>query len=67
LKVRKGRKMKSLFPILYKAFTEKDMSLLEVNPLIVILGTAPACARRQGVVRRQRAVPPRRHLETCVT
>ncbi|MHC5306066.1 ADP-forming succinate--CoA ligase subunit beta [Bartonella sp. LJL80] len=23
-----------LFPILYKAFTEKDMSLLEVNPLI---------------------------------
>ncbi|WP_323015622.1 ADP-forming succinate--CoA ligase subunit beta [Devosia sp.] len=28
-----GRK---LFPILYKAFTEKDMSLLEVNPLIVM-------------------------------
>ncbi len=27
---------KSLFPILYKAFTEKDMSLLEVNPLIVM-------------------------------
>ncbi|WP_108397230.1 ADP-forming succinate--CoA ligase subunit beta [Devosia submarina] len=26
----------SLFPILYKAFTEKDMSLLEVNPLIVM-------------------------------
>ena len=25
-----------LFPILYKAFTEKDMSLLEVNPLIVL-------------------------------
>ena len=25
-----------LFPILYKAFTEKDMSLLEVNPLIVM-------------------------------
>src|SRR5690606_7844060 len=23
---------KKLFPILYKAFTEKDMSLLEVNP-----------------------------------
>jgi succinyl-CoA synthetase beta subunit len=27
---------KGLFPILYKAFTEKDMSLLEVNPLIVM-------------------------------
>lgn len=27
---------KSLFPILYKAFIEKDMSLLEVNPLIVM-------------------------------
>ncbi|MFC3703519.1 ADP-forming succinate--CoA ligase subunit beta [Devosia honganensis] len=27
---------KSLFPLLYKAFTEKDMSLLEVNPLIVM-------------------------------
>ena len=27
---------KTLFPILYKAFTEKDMALLEVNPLIVM-------------------------------
>jgi len=26
----------TLFPILYKAFTETDMSLLEVNPLIVM-------------------------------
>lgn len=26
----------ALFPILYKAFLEKDMSLLEVNPLIVM-------------------------------
>ncbi|MEW5965359.1 MAG: ADP-forming succinate--CoA ligase subunit beta [Pseudomonadota bacterium] len=26
----------SLFPILYKAFTETDMSLLEVNPLVVL-------------------------------
>jgi succinyl-CoA synthetase beta subunit len=25
-----------LFPILYKAFSEKDMSLLEINPLIVM-------------------------------
>ena len=27
---------RSLFPTLYKAFTEKDMSLLEVNPLVVL-------------------------------
>ena len=27
---------KTLFPILYKAFTEKDMALLEINPLIVM-------------------------------
>lgn len=27
---------KSLFPALYKAFTEKDMSLLEINPLVVL-------------------------------
>ncbi|MEO0636411.1 MAG: ADP-forming succinate--CoA ligase subunit beta [Pseudomonadota bacterium] len=27
---------KTLFPTLYKAFTEKDMSLLEINPLIVM-------------------------------
>jgi succinyl-CoA synthetase beta subunit len=26
----------ALFPLLYKAFSEKDMSLLEVNPLIVM-------------------------------
>src|SRR5882757_10669237 len=26
----------TLFPLLYKAFAEKDMSLLEVNPLIVM-------------------------------
>ena len=26
----------TLFPTLYKAFTEKDMSLLEINPLIVL-------------------------------
>ena len=26
----------TLFPLLYRAFTEKDMSLLEVNPLIVM-------------------------------
>jgi len=27
---------KSLFPTLYKAFTESDMSLLEINPLVVL-------------------------------
>ncbi|MEE4237165.1 MAG: ADP-forming succinate--CoA ligase subunit beta [Anderseniella sp.] len=27
---------RKLFPILYKAFTEKDMSLLEINPLVIL-------------------------------
>ncbi|MEX0954293.1 MAG: ADP-forming succinate--CoA ligase subunit beta [Rhizobiaceae bacterium] len=31
-----ARDGETLFPMLYKAFTEKDMSLLEVNPLIVM-------------------------------
>ena len=31
-----ARDGEKLFPILYKAFVEKDMSLLEVNPLIVM-------------------------------
>ena len=31
-----ARDGETLFPILYKAFTEKDMTLLEVNPLIVM-------------------------------
>ncbi|MER9403868.1 ADP-forming succinate--CoA ligase subunit beta [Mesorhizobium caraganae] len=31
-----ARDAATLFPILYKAFVEKDMSLLEVNPLIVM-------------------------------
>jgi succinyl-CoA synthetase beta subunit len=33
---RRGQGRRTLFPILYKAFVEKDMSLLEVNPLIVM-------------------------------
>jgi succinyl-CoA synthetase beta subunit len=35
LKGQAAKDGESLFPTLYKAFTEKDMSLLEVNPLIV--------------------------------
>ena len=31
-----GEDAKMIFPTLYKAFVEKDMSLLEVNPLIVM-------------------------------
>ncbi|WEX09895.1 ADP-forming succinate--CoA ligase subunit beta [Chelativorans sp. AA-79] len=31
-----ARDGEALFPTLYKAFTEKDMSLLEINPLIVM-------------------------------
>ncbi|WP_429911814.1 ADP-forming succinate--CoA ligase subunit beta [Glycocaulis sp.] len=36
LKASAREDMLSLAPILYRAFTEKDMSLLEVNPLIVM-------------------------------
>jgi len=31
-----GRDAEKLFPLLYSAFVEKDMSLLEVNPLVVL-------------------------------
>jgi hypothetical protein len=33
-----------LFPILYKAFVEKDMALLEINPLIVMKDGICACS-----------------------
>jgi succinyl-CoA synthetase beta subunit len=35
LKGQAAKDGEALFPVLYQAFTEKDMSLLEVNPLIV--------------------------------
>ena len=31
-----GEDAKTLFPMLYKAFVESDMSLLEINPLVVL-------------------------------
>ena len=30
-----SKQMASMLPALYKAFVEKDMSLLEVNPLVI--------------------------------
>ena len=48
----------ALFHALYKAYTEKDMSLLEINPLIVTKA-GDVQVGRQGIIRRQRHVPPR--------
>jgi succinyl-CoA synthetase beta subunit len=47
-------------PILYKAFVKSDMSLLEVNPLIVMKDGSSARPRRQGELRHQRRVPSSR-------
>ena len=35
LKGAQAKQCSKLIPVLYKAFTEKDMSMLEINPLIV--------------------------------
>ena len=56
-----------MFPTLYKAFVEKDMSLLEVNPLIVTKDGHLRRARRQGQLRQQRALPPPRARASCAT
>ena len=43
-----ARTAKTVFPLLYKAFVEKDMSLLEVNPLIVMKdGRICACSMQR--------------------
>ncbi len=52
---------------LYRAFIEKDMSLLEINPLIVTKEGELRLPRRQGELRRQRAVPSSRHRDRCAT
>ena len=50
--------MSSLLTKLYTAFIEKDMSLLEINPLVVTKDDKLHLPRRQGRLRRQRALPP---------
>ena len=47
----------------YRAFTELDASLVEINPLVVTDGRRPGRARRQDELRRQRAVPPAQVVE----
>ena len=54
-------------PELYAAFVAKDMSLLEINPLVVTEGRAVDLSRRQGRLRRQRALSPSRHAANCAT
>ena len=53
-----AKQARALLPQLYKAFVEKDMSLLEINPLIVTTRRLDQGARRQGRLRRQRPLPP---------
>ena len=51
----------SLVGTLYAAMLAKDMSQLEINPLVVTRGGRSSLPRRQDQFRRQRAVPsPRR-------
>ena len=52
---------------LYDAFLAKDMSLLEINPLIVTEGRPARLPRRQDGLRRQRARPASRHRRRCAT
>ena len=61
------KQMSALLTGLYKAFTEKDMSLLEINPLVVTKDKKLHLPRRQDRLRRQRAVPPSRHRRRCAT
>jgi hypothetical protein len=50
----------ALMGIALQAFVEKDMEMLEINPLIVT-DTGELVPRRQARLRRQRALPPSRH------
>ena len=43
---------------MYRAFVELDCSIVEINPLVVTGDGRGGRARRQGQLRRQRAVPP---------
>ena len=45
----------------YRAFRDLDATMVEINPLGDHQGQAPCRARRQDVVRRQRALPPSAH------
>jgi succinyl-CoA synthetase beta subunit len=51
----------ALMGILYKAFVEKDMEMLEINPLIVTDTGIAEGAGRQARLRRQCRLPPPRH------
>ena len=50
---------------LYRAFTELDASIAEINPLVVTGSGESGGARRQNRLRRQRAVPPPRDRRTA--
>ena len=54
-----------LFPILYKAFVEKDMALLEINPLIVMKNGRLRVLDAKVSFDKQCAVPSSRHSRTA--
>ena len=49
----------ALVQALWKVFVEEDATLVEVNPLARLAGRQARGARRQGLARRERRVPPR--------
>ena len=51
----------NVLPKLYQAFVAKDMSLLEINPLVVTKSRRADLPRRQDRLRRQRALSPPGH------
>ena len=57
------RQCVNLIGNLYRAFTEKDMSLLEINPLIVTAEGRSRLPGRETELRRQRPLPAPRHSE----
>ena len=60
-RARSPRRPRKSIAKLYAAFVAKDMSMLEINPLIVTQGRPPALPRRQDLLRLQRALPPSGH------
>ena len=52
---------------LYKLFNEKDLALVELNPLAILDQRRPGRARRQGQLRRQRHASATPTWSPCAT
>ena len=57
LNVKQANQLTKIMLGLYKLFNEKDLALVELNPLAIVAIGRPDGARRQGQLRRQRRVP----------